>query len=198
VPREPNLVALHHYLSLKNVHAPMSAFRAIEQLRNGELAVCSGQEIIRRRWWYPSFARVTDVDEMEAAREIRRLLEESVRLQMRSDVPFGAYLSGGVDSSSVVALLARTGAGNIKTFTLVYEDDLPNKENDRSFARMTAERCGTDHHEHLVTFDHLPEQIDEILHAFDEPFSGVISTFFITQSIARHVKVALSGDGADE
>jgi asparagine synthase (glutamine-hydrolysing) len=198
VSREPNLIAVHHYLSLKNVPAPLSAFRGIEQLHNGELAVCHDREIVRQRWWRPSFDRVADVDEVEAATEIRRLLKDSVRLQMRADVPFGAYLSGGLDSSSIVSLLAQQGAGKIKTFTLVYEDDIPNKDNDRRFARIVAERCGTEHHEHLVKFDHLPEQLDQVVHAFDEPFSGVISTFFITQSIAQHVKVALSGDGADE
>jgi asparagine synthase (glutamine-hydrolysing) len=198
VSREPNLAAIHHYLSLKNVPAPLSAFRAIEQLRSGELAVCSGGEIKRRRWWSVKFAEKTDIDEHEAAAEIRALLRDSVRLQMRSDVPIGAYLSGGVDSSSVVAMLAKLGAGNIKTFTLVYDDDLPNKQADRRFARIVAQRCGTDHHEHRVTFNDLPEQIERIVHAFDEPFSGVISTYFITGSISRSVKVALSGDGADE
>ena len=138
------------------------------------------------------------MDEREAAGQIRALLQDSVRLQMRSDVPFGAYLSGGVDSSSVVALLAKLGAGRIKTFTLVYDDDFPNKENDRRFARMVADQYGTEHHEHLVTFNDLPEKLDHVVRAFDEPFSGVISTYFITQSIAQHVKVALSGDGADE
>jgi asparagine synthase (glutamine-hydrolysing) len=198
VSHDPDLVAVHHYLSLKNVPAPLSAFRQIEQLRNGEIVICRGHEIIHKRWWMPSFDRIADIDEVEAAGEILRLLEDSVRLQMRSDVPFGAYLSGGLDSSSVVSLLARQGAGKIKTFTLVYEDDFPNKDNDRRFARIVAERCGTEHHEHLVKFDHLPEQLDQVVHAFDEPFSGVISTFFITQLIAQHVKVALSGDGADE
>jgi asparagine synthase (glutamine-hydrolysing) len=198
VSREPNALALHHYLSLKNVPAPLSAFRGIEQLRNGELAICCGSEITRRRWWRPSFDQIADVDEIEAAAKIRMLLEDSVRLQMRSDVPFGAYLSGGIDSSSIVALLARQGVGKIKTFTLVYEDDFPSKDNDRRFARIVANRYGTEHHEHLVTFQDLPEQLDQIVRAFDEPFSGVISTYFITQSIARHVKVALSGDGADE
>ena len=198
ISREPNLIAVHHYLSLKNVPAPLSAFRGIEQLRSGQLAICHGREVTRRRWWLPSFDRVADVDEMEAAEEILRLLSDSVRLQMQADVPVGAYLSGGLDSSSVVALLARHGAGNIKTFTLIYEDDFPNKENDRQFARLIAERCGTEHHEHLVTFTDLPERLDSIVRAFDEPFSGVISTYFITESIAQHVKVALSGDGSDE
>jgi asparagine synthase (glutamine-hydrolysing) len=198
VSRQPNLLAIHHYLSLKNVPAPLSAFAGIEQLRNGEIVVCSGSQTERRRWWQPSFDNANDIDEREAATEIRRLLEDSVRLQLRADVPVGAYLSGGIDSSSVVALFAREGVGRIKTFTLVYEDDFPNKESDRSFARAVADRYGTDHHEHLVTFDDLPEHLDHVIGAFDEPFSGVISTYFITQSIAREVKVALSGDGADE
>jgi asparagine synthase (glutamine-hydrolysing) len=198
IAREPNLLAIHHYLSFKNVPAPYSAFRAIEQLRSGELAVCKGGRIERRRWWAPTFGQPVDTDETEAAAHIRALLEDSVRLQMRADVPYGAYLSGGVDSSSVVALLARLGHERIKTFTLVYEDDFPKKDNDRRFARTVAEQYGTEHHEHLVRFNDLPDKLDHIIQSFDEPFSGVISTYFITQSISQHVKVALSGDGADE
>jgi asparagine synthase (glutamine-hydrolysing) len=194
----PNLVAIHHYLSLKNVPAPLSAFRDVEQVRSGELVICAGAEIERRRWWRIGFDRCADVDEGEAAARIRALLEDSVRLQMRADVPYGAYLSGGVDSSSVVALLAKLGAGKINTFTLVYDEDFAAKQQDREFARAMARRYGTDHHEHRVTFADLPEKIDHIVRSFDEPFSGVVSTYFITESISRHVKVALSGDGADE
>src|SRR5215470_548469 len=195
---KPNLVAIHHYLSFKNVPAPLSGFRDIEQVRGGEVLVCSGVDIEHRRWWRAEPDQCTDMEEHEAAAKIRALLEDSVRLQMRSDVPYGAYLSGGVDSSSVVALLAKLGAGKIKTFTLVYEDHFSNKELDRRFARMVAQRCGTDHYEHRVTFTDLPEKIDHIVRSFDEPFSGVISTYFLTQSMSQHVKVALSGDGADE
>jgi asparagine synthase (glutamine-hydrolysing) len=90
------------------------------------------------------------------------------------------------------------GASDIKTFTLVYDDDFPNKQQDRDFARRIAARYRTEHHEHLVTFGDLPEKLDHVVRSFDEPFSGVISTYFITQSISQHVKVALSGDGADE
>ena len=198
ISRDPNFVAIHHYLSLKNVPAPLSAFNDIEQLRAGELAVCAHGGVERRRWWNVNFDRSTEMDEQEAAGQIFSLLKDSVRLQMRSDVPFGAYLSGGVDSSSVVALLARLGASQIKTFTLVYDDDFPNKESDRRFARIVADQYGTDHHEHLVLFNDLPEKLDRIVGSFDEPFSGVISTYFITEAISRHVKVALSGDGADE
>lgn len=159
----------------------------------------SAQEGIElRRWWRVEFDERADVGEEEANEQIRTLLEDSVRMQMRSDVPFGAYLSGGVDSSSVVALLARLGASKIKTFTLVYDDDFQNKEEDRQFAQVVARQYGTEHHEHRVTFSDLPEKLEHVVRAFDQPFSGVISTYFVTQSIAPHVKVALSGDGADE
>ena len=103
-----------------------------------------------RRRFQDSHGQTTG-SEADAASRIRELLHDSVRLQMRSDVPFGAYLSGGVDSSAVVGLLATIGGRKLKTFTLVYDDDeFPNKENDRIFARMVAERFGTEHHEHLV------------------------------------------------
>ncbi len=198
VSRTPDLKAIHHYLSLKNVPAPMSAFADIRQLRAGELAVCSDDGIDSRRWWRTDFTERPVLDRVEAAREIRALLEDSVRLQMRSDVPIGAYLSGGVDSSSVLALLARLGAGDINTFTLVYDGKLPHKEADRHFAQQVARQYGTRHHEHLVTFNDLPEKLDGVVGSFDEPFSGVISTYFLTEEIGRYVKVALSGDGADE
>src|SRR5262249_26820040 len=95
-----------------------------------------GGEIERRRWWRVDFDQCADLDESDAADQIRALLEDSIRLHMRSDVPFGAYLSGGVDSSSVVALLARLGASKIKTFSLVYDDNFRNKEEDQHFARV--------------------------------------------------------------
>ena len=198
VSRSPNFESIHHYLSLKNVPAPASAFKDIEQLRGGELAVFDGHDVKRQRWWKPDFSSRSDLGEADAASRIRELLYDSVKLQMRSDVPFGAYLSGGVDSSTIVALLATIGGRKLKTFTLVYNDDFLNKESDRIFARRMAEQFGSEHHEHLVTFDDLPNKLDQVVSAFDEPFSGVISTYFLTQSIADHVKVALSGDGADE
>ncbi|UTD29095.1 asparagine synthase (glutamine-hydrolyzing) [Bradyrhizobium sp. WD16] len=198
VSRQPDLIALHHYFSYKNTPAPRTAFAGIRQLRAGEcLVFADGSENIRR-WWRIGYRDDGDLDGREAAESIRALLEDSVRLQMRSDVPVGAYLSGGVDSSTVVALMSRLGASNVKTFTLIYDDGFPHKDADRTFANNVARMYGTDHYEHVVRFEDVPQHLDDILTAFDEPFSGVISTYFITQSIARHVKVALSGDGADE
>lgn len=197
ISAEPDLISIHHYLSLKHVPAPASAFRGIEQLRAGEMAVYDGRNLIRQRWWRPDFSKRSTISEPDAAAIIRELLHDSVRLQMRSDVPIGAYLSGGVDSSAIVAMLAQIEGKRFKTFTLTY-DDVADQGSDHIFARMVARRYDTEHHELVMTANDLPEKLDRIVASFDEPFSGVISTFFITQLIADHAKVALSGDGADE
>ena len=198
IGRDPDPVALHHYFSLKHVPAPLSAFKAIKQLRAGECLVHEAGRTRTRRWWRVNFHENETINENEASYRIRTLLEDAVRLQMRSDVPVGAYLSGGVDSSSVVALMCGLGARNVKTFTLVYEDSLPNKDSDRAHARQVSEMYGTEHYEQLIRYRDVPENLYAILGAFDEPFSGVVSTFFLTKLISQHVKVALSGDGADE
>jgi asparagine synthase (glutamine-hydrolysing) len=199
VSRRPNFRALHHYFSFKNVPAPWSAFEAIEQLRPGERAVVHPDgSVERRRWWQLCFREDPGWDEAAAAQRLRELLADSVRLQMRSDVPVGAYLSGGVDSSSVVALMCEQGAANVKTFSLAYADEFANKQADRRYARLVSELYGTDHHEHVMSSAELCDSLDAVLCAFDEPFSGVTSTYFLTRLIAQHVKVALSGDGADE
>lgn len=195
----PNFKALHHYFSFKNTPAPWSAFDGIEQLGPGERAVIRGDgNIERHRWWRIRFAENAELTEADAAECLRELLIDSVRLRMRSDVPFGAYLSGGVDSSSVVALMCQLGAHRVKTFSLAYEEGFSYKEPDRHYARLMSELYGTDHHEHVMSPHELWSDVHAVLEAFDEPFSGVTSTYFLTKLISKYVKVALSGDGADE
>ena len=198
VSREPDFAVLSHYFSLKNIPSPGSAFRNIGQLGPGQSIVFEKGELSRNIWWRPVFAENDRLEEQGAAARIRELLEDAVRLQMRADVPFGAYLSGGVDSSSVVALMTKIGGRQVTTFSLVYSDELANKAADQTYARLVSREFGTDHHEYVLSFQEAADNIDAVLDAFDEPFSGVTSTFFITKLIARHVKVALSGDGADE
>lgn len=198
VRREPDYRALYHYFSLKNIPAPLSAFAGIRQLRPGECAVYEDGQLRQEIWWRLEYREDPDLGEAEAAAGIRSLLEDAVRLRMRADVPFGAYLSGGVDSSSVVALMSRIGGRKVQTFSLVYEEEVKHKAADQEFARVVARQYGTDHHEHVLSFSEVMGSIDDVLGAFDEPFSGVTSTYFLTRLIARHVKVALSGDGADE
>ncbi len=117
---------------------------------------------------------------------------------MRSDVPFGAYLSGGVDSSTIVALMSRIGGRRVTTFSLVYSDEFKHKAADQEYARQMSSLYGTDHHEYVLTQRDVVDSIGAVVASFDEPFSGVTSTYFITRLISKHVKVALSGDGADE
>lgn len=198
VSRDPDFSALHHYFSLKNVPAPATAFRDIRQLRPGCLAIVENGQLTEHRWWTPASTCDPLMSEADMADRVRTLLTDSVRLQMRADVPVGAYLSGGLDSSSVVALMGQSAGHGIKTFTLVYPGEASGKAADRRFAREVANRYGTEHHELPMEPGHLIDDIAPVLAAFDEPFSGVISTFFLTRLMRRHVTVALSGDGADE
>jgi asparagine synthase (glutamine-hydrolysing) len=154
------------------------------------------------RYWQLSFAPPDEPigDEEDVVDELIARLKPAVARRLVSDVPVGFFLSGGIDSSLVTALAAETAAARIKTFTLTYEDSSTThgKEQDKRWARWTAERFGTDHREETITCSDYPAAIRRILKAFDEPFAGVVSTYFLADAMARHVKVAVSGDGSDE
>jgi asparagine synthase (glutamine-hydrolysing) len=196
--KEPCLEALYHYFSLKNVPAPLTAFKGIFSLRPGQILRYSNGEVLISSWWAPRFKEDESADESECAVKILSLLEDATRIRMRCDVPFGAYLSGGVDSSTVVSLMSRFSSQPVKTFSLGYEDELKNKAADIYFARKVSKMFGTEHNEYIMSARELEEDIEAVIGAFDQPFSGTISTFFLSKLICRHVKVALSGDGADE
>ncbi len=199
VDRRPDVESLQHYLMFKHVPAPRSAFKGIRQLQAGELMVASSAGVSSQTWWRPESREDTAaINEGEAAATIRGLLEQAVQRQCEADVRSGAYLSGGIDSSSVVAILASISSRPLETFTLVYDEPIAGKDADRAFAIEMAKRYGTLHRECLVRPQDVRNRAEAILNAFDEPFSGVISTYFLTQFMAEHVKVALSGDGADE
>jgi asparagine synthase (glutamine-hydrolysing) len=119
-------------------------------------------------------------------------------MQMVADVPIGAYLSGGVDSTMVVALMSQISPAPIKTFSLVYGQKNGKRDEDQYYARLAADKYKTDHYEYFLNPQEYMESVESIVESFDEPYSGVASTFFITKLISKHVKVALSGDGADE
>lgn len=194
----PNYEGLYHYFTFKHVPAPLTAFQDIYSLLPGELLVFKRGEVQTRRYWKVQFQEQNDCADQAVRDTIFSLLEDAVRVRMRCDVPFGAYLSGGVDSSCVVALMTRFAEKPVTTFALGYEDELKNKEADLYYARKVSEAYGTDHHEYIMSYRELVGDIEDIVGSFDQPFSGTISTYFLTKLIARHVKVALSGDGADE
>jgi len=196
--REPNYEALYHYFTLKNVPAPLTAFRDIHSLLPGEMAIFQKGSLTKKKWWTVRFDRRQNVDEADIKKTILELLEDATRLRMISDVPFGAYLSGGIDSSAIVALMTRYSGQPVKTFSLGYEDELKNKEADLHYARKVAQAFQTDHHEYIMSWRELVDDIGAVISSFDQPFSGTISTFFLSKLISKHVKVALSGDAADE
>ena len=198
ISSDPDLGALDHYFTFKHTPAPGSAYRDVRQLCAGEFLIWDGRNAHIESWYELPRAEDETVSEGEAIDKLRTLLTDSVEMQMQSDVPLGAYLSGGLDSSAVVAIMAERAGRAIDTFTLVYDDDISGKQSDREFARQVSRLYDTNHHEQLVRASDLPSAIDAVIDAFDEPFSGVISTWFLTGLIREHVTVALSGDGADE
>lgn len=201
--REINLEALHHYLSLKHVPHPLSIFDGIAMLPPAHRLVFEpGKPLAIERYWNLTFDPPTGehIPEEEAVDRLIALLRQGVERRLMSDVPIGFFLSGGLDSSLSTVLAAELSPGRIKTFTLTYGPDstTPGKERDRRWARWVAEKYQTEHHEETVAFTSFPESAPRILRHFDQPFAGVVSSYFLSQRIARHVKVALSGDGADE
>lgn len=191
----PNAPAIYDYFSFKHVPAPATAFEGITVLPPGCWLRWHNGQVQQQRWWrYPATVNaITD-----APQRIHDTLDSAVALRLAADVPVGAYLSGGVDSSAVVALMRRHSSAPIPTFTLTYQEDFPGKTADRNFARRVAKLFGTEHHELLLTAADLADSLPAVVAAMDDPFAGVTSTYPLTRLIARHVKVCLSGDGADE
>ena len=200
--RRLNLEALHHYLGYKHVPHPLTIFEGVRMLPPAHRLLFRPEAAPAiSRYWRLSFAPNGRVpDEREVADELLARMRRAVGRRLMSDVPVGFFLSGGIDSSLTTVLAAEQSAGPIKTFTLAYAggSTTEGKEQDRRWARWVAERYGTDHHEETIAVSGYPESIRKILGAFDEPFAGVVSTYFLSQRMARHVKVAVAGDGADE
>ena len=199
VPREPNFEAIDAYLGLQYVPSPETAFRGVHKLPPGCLAVCKpGQDPVVQRYsawdFHPRAVEATDRHEL--AVELRRRLEESVRLRMVADVPLGAFLSGGIDSSLVVALMARQSSRPVKTFAVGFpEQDL----SELPFAKLVADRYATQHHEIMVNPD-MVAIVPKIALHYGEPFAdaSAVPTWYLCEVTKRHVTVALSGDGGDE
>lgn len=201
--RTINYEAMHHFLSLKHVPHPLTIFRGVSILPPAHrLTFTAGRPPVISRYWNPDFSadeELANEHEDSLADELLRLLRQGVKRRLMSDVPIGFFLSGGLDSSLSTALAAEQ-SGRIATFTLAYSHDstTPGKEQDRRWAQWVSEKYGTEHHEETIEFSNYPENLRRILTCFDEPFAGVASSYFLSQRIARHVKVALAGDGADE
>ena len=202
--RSLNLDALHQFLSLKHVPHPLSIFKGIAILPPAHmLTYRAGHEPIVTRYWDLDFSGTEEcagMTEEEIIDRLLMLLRRGVQRRLLSDVPIGFFLSGGIDSSLSTVLAAELSPAKIKTFTLTYsqESTTEGKEEDRRWARWVAERYETEHHEETIQVSNFPENLRRSLTCFDEPYAGVVSTYFLAQLMSQHVKVSLSGDGADE
>ncbi|HYW27512.1 MAG TPA: asparagine synthase (glutamine-hydrolyzing) [Terriglobales bacterium] len=196
VRRVPDLAAIDHYLTLQYVPSPLTAFEGVRRLAPGHWLRWSDGEVETRRYWRLQYGPKHSEPEVELREELVRILREAVAVRLESEVPLGAFLSGGVDSSAVVAMAAGSSAKRLKTFSIGFEED----EFDESpYARMVAERFGTEHHE-LRIGRTAPDLIDDIVWHYDQPFgdSSAIPSFHVARITRPHVTVVLNGDGGDE
>jgi asparagine synthase (glutamine-hydrolysing) len=174
-----------------------SAFREVRKLPPASLLRWSAGEMTIERYWEVDFSRTVAVEsEREAGELVREAVREAVRRRLIADVPLGAFLSGGVDSTAVVAAMAELSSGPVKTFSIGFEserfDELP-------YARQVAERFGTEHHELVVRPDAI-ELLPKLVRHYGEPFAdhSAIPSFYLAEMTSRAVTVALNGDGGDE
>ena len=196
VSREINFNALNQYLSFICVPAPETAFRGINKLEPGHLLVWQKGVVETSRYWALDFSRKIDIGEEEAGERAVDLLRDAVRVRLMSDVPLGAFLSGGIDSSAIVALMSELSTERVKTFSIGFEEqDFSELEH----ARRIARRFGTEHHEFVVKPDAL-EVLPALVRHYGEPYadSSAIPTYYLSKMTRDHVTVALSGDGGDE
>jgi asparagine synthase (glutamine-hydrolysing) len=192
----PNPTAISQYLSYQYVPTPLSAFEGVERLRPAHYLLLKNGQLTTRRYWKLSYQPKRTLSDPEACELVLSELREATRLRLISDVPLGAFLSGGVDSSVVVALMAQLGSGPVKTFSIGFEerthDELP-------YARLMAERYATDHREFIVRPD-ASEVFADLAWYYNEPFadSSAIPTYYLSRLTRQHVTVALNGDAGDE
>jgi asparagine synthase (glutamine-hydrolysing) len=197
VERRLDPLALYSYFTLGYVAGEQAIFSGVKRLAPGQLLTFSREAGLKTRtWWQPPVPTEERDDTEEITRQSLSILRESVALRMVADVPLGFFLSGGVDSSAIVALAAECATGRLETFSIGFDDPLLDE---RPHARFVADKFGTHHHEFVVTPQNL-DMLDDIAWHADEPFAdqAALPTWFLAQMTRQHVTVALSGDGGDE
>jgi asparagine synthase (glutamine-hydrolysing) len=197
VPRDVDTEALDAYLALGYVPAPLSAFRAVRKLPPGHRLLFEDGELTIERYWRLDFgAKRRFAGEAEMHEAIRDELRAAVRRRLVGDVPVGAFLSGGIDSSAVVAAMAEESSGAVKTFSIGFRDE---RFDELPRARSIAQLFGTEHHELVVEPDAV-ELLPKMVRHYGEPFGdhSALPSFYLAEMAREHVTVALNGDGGDE
>jgi asparagine synthase (glutamine-hydrolysing) len=199
IPRAANISMTEIYLALGYVPSPHTYFAGVHKLEPGHFLLVENEKLTKRRYWsFPFLDEAELVRDRNAVNErFEFLLRDAVRLRMRSDVPYGAFLSGGLDSSSIVALMADLETQPTETFTIGFSEAA---YDERRLANMVATRFETDHHVQELVPESCDAAIDDVVRSYDEPFgdTSAIATGAVSAQARRRVKMVLTGDGGDE
>jgi asparagine synthase (glutamine-hydrolysing) len=196
VAREMDMEALELYLQLQAVPAPWSIYKQVRKLPPSHMAIFDRNGLQIARYWNVDYRSKLRLSEAEALEALEEKLTEAVRLRMIADVPLGALLSGGVDSSVVVALMSKLSGNPVRTFSIGFGEE---RFNELPWADQAARRCGTEHHPEVVAGD-VEGLLPLIARHYGEPYadSSAVPSFHVCRAARRHVTVVLNGDGGDE
>jgi asparagine synthase (glutamine-hydrolysing) len=199
ISRELDPEAVAQYLTYQAVPPPRSVVRDIHALEPGRLAMGRPGTLTIRRYWTPPMEHRRPIESPdEACRLVRDTFETAVRQQLMTERPLGVFLSGGVDSSAIVALAAQQVSHRLKTFSVGFVGPDEHVLTEWPWARLVSERYNTDHHEFVLTEDMFRKALPHTLSAMDQPTSDGINSYWVSYAAAQHVTVALSGTGGDE
>jgi len=198
IRKEPNYNGICLYFSLKNIPGPFTGFKNIFQVNPGEFIIISKNNLVKKQFYKKKNYPINSFSLIRNSHKVYNLLNKSVEIRMRSDVEVGAFLSGGLDSSIICFLASQYTKKKIKTFTLTYLDHFEEKNNDKVFARKMSKILNTEHYEFEIKKKEINSKIIDAIDSFDQPFAGVISSYFLSKLTSKYVKTCLSGDGADE
>ncbi len=191
-----NPLAIDQYFRLLYIVEPNTIFKKIHKLAPAHYLICNGKDVYVKKYWDADFLTSRKFNEEYYIENLRNRLNQSIKLTLRSDVPVGVFLSGGVDSSSVAGLAGKFNT-KVKTFSVIFKEKMFSEE---KFSRLMADKFSFDHHELIITADDAFKAIPKVASMLDEPFadSSCIPTYYVSKLARNHVKTVLTGEGGDE
>ncbi len=199
IPLDINYNAVYHFLHLGFIPSPLSIYRSIKKLESGIWLKISKNGLQQNTYWSINqhITETVITDEKRATSELKDLLMSSIQYQIKSDVPFGVFLSGGIDSSLITANAVNVSGTKVNTFSIGFEES---SYNESTYAKAVADHLKTNHHEFIVSYKDAIDLIDSLDELYSEPFadSSSIPTMLVSKLAKHHVTVALSGEGGDE
>jgi len=195
--RDINLKAIHYYLNYQYIPSPMTIWKGVYRLEPASYLILNKEGRMKiERYWSIDFRKKAKLSFEESKRRIRELLKEATKLRLIADVPLGAFLSGGHDSSIVVGLMSELSNAPVKTFSIGFKEE---EFSELEYARMIAKRFNTEHHEFIVEPKY-NDILPKIVWHYDQPYAdcSALPSYYVSKMTRKHVKVALNGDGGDE